>query len=201
MKTVIETFIIEETQELIYDNEKLDKWNQYVTELGLSGQKELVKEGKSPVPFLHMKDSLVSVFEVLCPRKVGIEKYNRTPIPVEILDLVALSNKEGYFEKIEVWYDEETPDPCVIGFMPGENHDKSEWYAHYWERYLIGRWADVKQSLEELTTKARMLFIKREKSQKEKTIRDVQRQLEDLENSADRKFGVNVGEESDSLAF
>ena len=28
MKTVVETFVIEETAPLIYDNDKLEKWNQ-----------------------------------------------------------------------------------------------------------------------------------------------------------------------------
>ena len=42
MKTVVETFVIEETQELIYDNEKLDKWNKYVEELGLTGQTKII---------------------------------------------------------------------------------------------------------------------------------------------------------------
>ena len=33
MKTVVETFIIEETADLIYDNEQLDKWNELVDKL------------------------------------------------------------------------------------------------------------------------------------------------------------------------
>ncbi|MFA5234148.1 MAG: hypothetical protein WC390_07095 [Sulfurimonas sp.] len=37
MKTIVETFIIEETAELIYDNDKLDKWNELVDTLGLQG--------------------------------------------------------------------------------------------------------------------------------------------------------------------
>ena len=31
MKTVVEPFVIEETQELIYDNEKLNQWNKLVS--------------------------------------------------------------------------------------------------------------------------------------------------------------------------
>jgi len=37
MKTVVETFLMEETVELTYDQEKLDKWNGLVEELGLLG--------------------------------------------------------------------------------------------------------------------------------------------------------------------
>jgi len=115
MKTVVETFVIEETQELIYDNDQLEKWNRYVEELGLVGQKQIVKEDKSPIPFMHLKTSMISVFECLCPRKVNVEDYNVTPIPVEILDLIALSKREGYFETIQIWYDEKSPDPVCVG--------------------------------------------------------------------------------------
>ena len=54
MNTVIETFYVSETVNLIHDNDALTKWNEKVEELKLSGQKEVVKEDKSPIPFLWM---------------------------------------------------------------------------------------------------------------------------------------------------
>jgi hypothetical protein len=114
MKTVVETFLIEENVELIYDNEKLEKWNNLVTELGLEGQSNLAKPDKSPVPFMNMKKSLINVFSILCPVKVGIKKFNVTPIPVEILDLVSLSEKEQYFSEIEIWYGDRKLDDIKI---------------------------------------------------------------------------------------
>jgi hypothetical protein len=194
MKTVVETFIIEETQDLIYDNEKLSQWNQYVQELGLSGQAKIKVEGKSPIPFLHMNQALIAVFETLCPKKFDIEKYDRTPIPVEILSLVALAKQENYFTKIEVWANEKDPDPVVIGLLPGEDHNKSEWYPHYWERYLIGRWADVKQSLEQLTEKAKKIFKQNIISTAESSIRTYKRQIEDADATVSAKFGFNTEE-------
>jgi hypothetical protein len=216
MKTVVETYIIEETQELIYDNEKLDQWNAHVAALGLEGQAKIQVKDKSPIPFLHMKASLVNVFTQLCPRHVEIKDYDKTPIPVEILDLAALSVKECYFNKIQIWYDDATPDPACIGVL-------GEWYAYgkgwqeigkwatkeemqsakstytgVWQSegfretayYLVGRWADVKMSLEQLTKKARALFMASEKSSIDQRIRDEKRKLEDLEHDADRKFGI-----------
>ena len=46
---------------------------------------------------------------------VEIQKFDVMPIPVEILELVALSVKENYFNKISIWYDDKTPDPVCIG--------------------------------------------------------------------------------------
>lgn len=215
MKTVVETYLIEETVELIYDNEKLDKWNSYVSELGLKGQTEIQVKDKSPIPFMHMKKSMVNVFSTLCPRKVDIKSYNVTPIPVEILDLVALSVKEQYFQKIEVWYDDATPDPAVVGFT-GEwqvydrkyntlgrfktqaealaMKDDPNYYNNCFEeagKYLIGRWADVKASIEELTAKAKKLFVARKSDELNKKIREAQRELSDLEIEANASFGYD----------
>jgi hypothetical protein len=213
MKTVVETYIIEETQELIYDNEKLDQWNKRVQELGLTGQTKIQAKDKSPIPFLHMKNTLINVLAQLCPRKVDIKDYDKTPIPVEILDLAALSVRENYFNKIEIWYDDKTPDPACVGILgrwivyrKNYSHigevateaealalkDHPDYHNHYFEetaKYLIGRWADVKQSFNELSAKAKQLFIASRKSDIERNIREEKRKLEDLTNDADVQFG------------
>jgi len=194
MATVVETFIIEETSNLIHDGEALKKWNEKVQELGLEGQKDvLVVKDKSPIPFMWMNDAIIATFETLCPTKVLVEKYDKTPIPLEILDLVSLSKNEGYFYKMEIWYNEQEKDPVCVGYCEDlTKTEKDEWYkykTYYAKKYLIGRWADVKASLDTLTKKARQIFIANNKSAIEQQIRDAKRMLEDIEMTADRKFG------------
>lgn len=195
MKTVVETFIIEETQELIYDNEKLDQWNNLVAELKLTGQAQVGKKDKSPVPFLWMNETLLAVFGELCPRKVRVSEYNKTPIPVEALSLVALSVKEGYFNEIQVWYDDKTPDPAIIGyrFTKGTSAWENEYYA---EKYLLARWSDVKATLAELTERAKKLFILRTSNELKDTIKRNQRALEDVDIAANNRFGFAGTDES-----
>jgi len=190
MKTVVETFVIEETAELIYDNEKLDKWNKMVEELGLTGQKTIVKQEKSPIPFMHMKPSLKAIFEVLCPAKKDVEQYDITPIPVEILDLVALSKRENYFDKIEIWYDDKSPDPCCVGLIWPTESDRANKYTWTMRPYLIGKWSDVKQSFAELKQRAIERFRLQETAQIQQSIRYQQRQLEDMESTIINKFGT-----------
>jgi len=214
MKTVVETFLTEETVELIYDNEQLDAWNKHVQELGLVGQTQIVKDNKSPIPFMHLKTSHRNICEEICPVKVQIEKYNITPIPVEILELVALSKRENYFEEIEVWYDDKSPDPFVVGVNyeyysvdgsswktrhPNKKLAQEEMDANGWKGtptrpwgggtyYLIGKWADVKRSWKELKEMAVERFIAFKKQEYEKQIKDAKRGLEDLQNEAFAKF-------------
>lgn len=199
MKTVVETFIIEETSELLHDNEALQKWNEKINELGLSGQqKVLVVKDKSPVPFLWMNSSIISTFEILCPTKVLIENYDKTPIPLEILELVSMSKKEGYFYKIEIWYNEQDIDPVCIGFVKDTSkNEREEWYVnHYANKYLLGRWADVKASLDSLVKKAKAIFTANTLISYNKEIRSYQRRIEDIESEANSKFGGAMPDET-----
>lgn len=136
MKTVVETFIIEETEELIYDGEKLEQWKELTESLGLEGQKVLAKPKKSPIPFLHMKLNLENIFRCLCPQSDDIQAYNKTPIPLEILSLVALSKKEEYFDKIQIWYDDKSPDPACVGIMDSWRIGET---SHTWRDLLPNR--------------------------------------------------------------
>lgn len=217
MKTVVETFIVEETAELIYDNEKLDQWNELVAELGLTGQTQIVKKEKSPIPFMHLKTTMKNVFECLCPRKVEVEAYNVTPIPVEILDLIALAKREGHFSRVQIWYDDKNPDPACIGItetyycydkgyraMPElkgmtlqqakaekENNEEVYGFSTTDQRfYLLGKWADVKHSFEGLKEMATKRYIAEQGNEYRKKIKDAQRCLDDLETEAFDRFGA-----------
>lgn len=192
MATVVETFLVEETINLIHDGEALQKWSDKVNELGLEGQKEVhVVKDKSPIPFMWMNDAIIATFETLCPTKVPVNKYSKTPIPLEILDLVSLSLNEGYFYKMEIWYNEKEKDPVCIGYAESpESAGKDEWYkAYYAKKYLVGRWADVKASLDTLTKRARDLFIAATIAAEEQSIRDSKRKIEDVEQTANVRFG------------
>lgn len=189
MATVVETFFVEETINLIHDNDALDRWNEKVRELQLVGQTEIVKADKSPIPFMWMNDAMISTFETLCPTKVDISLYNKTPIPVELLEVVSLCQKEQYFGAIKVWYNEKQKDPVIIGYSIVEGKE-SDWQLEYYsKKYLIGRWADVKASLDSLVLRAKKIFTHAATIQLKQEIRERQRQLEDLETTVENKFG------------
>lgn len=191
MATVVETFYVEETTNLIHDGESLKTWNEKCAELGLEGQSAIVTVGKSPIPFLWMNSSIVSTFEVLCPTKVDVTKYNKSPIPVELLEVISLCAKEQYFDGLKVWYNDRQKDPVIVGYKMRDDKEFGEsWYTdHYSDKYLIGRWADVKTSLDSLVDRAKKLFFQSETLRLKKEVRDRQREIEDLEHSVENKFG------------
>jgi len=216
MDTVVEIFMISEVQDMTFEPEKLERWNALVSGLGLSGQQNLSKGDKSPIPYLPMNKSMVNVFETLCPRKVPAESFDQTPIPLEILEQIALSKREEYFTDIEVWYNEKSPDPVVVGkcgyyyqstwakernldmdnlhfhskkeaFEAGVKEDTSMYYNDE-QKYLIGKWSDMKHSFEELKTMASNRFTEEKRMSVERRIRDCKRELEDLDTEAFNMF-------------
>lgn len=215
MKTQVQTYLIEETQELIYDNEKLEHWGDLVKKLGLEGQTQIQQPKKSPIPFLCLNGVQESILDTLCPRNVEIKEYDLTPIPVDLLDLIALSVKEDYFQKIQVWYDEKQKDPAIVGLTgywseytwyndsnkelrdqkfvtEQEGLDAGGKHIHFSDdkRYLLGRWADIKEDFSQLAQRAKDRFIGEEKNRQEQTILTAKRELEDLDSKAFEKFGV-----------
>lgn len=210
----VQTYIIEETSDLIHNNEALDKWNELVSSLKLDGQRKIQKPDKSPIPFLCLNNMLVEVFNVLCPQKVEIGRYDKTPIPVEILELVGLSLKEGYFKKMEVWYDDKTVDPIVLGItgiwkesawysdsnksLDGKEFNSEEEakknganrpYLSETGKYLLARWGDVRQSLDELRKRAKERYLSQERNEIEKTVIECNHKLELLDKETNIKFG------------
>jgi len=226
MATIVETFIIEETSDLIHDNEQLTRYHELIAELNLTGQTKIVTGEKSPIPFMHLKTSMVSVFETLCPRKVDVAAFDVSPIPVEILDLVSLSVRENYFKKIEIWYDEKSPDPVCVGYcsefqvyeysgVPKELNGKffptkkealqaikeiapdfNENFSCGWEAnirmYILGKWADVKHSFEELKQMALKRFMTAKTIELRQKLKETQREIDDLESEAFKKFDTGA---------
>ena len=187
-KNVVDIFIIDEVQELVYDNKVLDEWKETCLELGLEKQEALAKPDKSPIPFLVMSQTLNDAIKELCPVSVEIEDYSQGPIPIEILRNVKLGKNEGYFQKVEILYDDKDLDPAcigIVGYWHGYDTTNSGWEGieqdgtqvrtstkkeleqivkklgiekvsyHFSEnvRYLIGRWADVRLTIDEIKKK------------------------------------------------
>lgn len=113
--TVVETYLQDELKDLIHDEDQVKEWTETVRALGLDGQEGLQNPDCTPVPFIHMKPVLKTMFETLCPEQRTVKKYKLTPIPLEGLKLISLAQKERYFTDIYVWYDDKAPDPILVG--------------------------------------------------------------------------------------
>lgn len=185
MKIMVQTFIVQEAEELIYDSEKIDEWKAKCEELGLHDQLALAKKEKSPVPFDCMNTVAIRVYETLCPAKVNYKKYNRTAIPLEVLSLIALSEKEGYFDDLEIWYDDKSPDPLAVGII--KNPDG--WTK---KTYTIARWGDALADFNDLKQKAIAVFKNTTRITLNRKIADANALLSNIDINAEAYFDAQI---------
>jgi hypothetical protein len=185
---MVQTFLVEETKELIYDNDSLNEWKIKCEELGLSAQLELSTKEKSPVPFEFMNTVAKRVYETICPAKVNYKQYAKTAIPLEVLSLIALSEKEGYFKEIQIWYDDKTPDPFAVGFRKRSGST----YDWDYEFYTIARWGDALRPFEELKEMAIKSFHKTQKLGLQSKMIEAKQKLESLEITVAKYFNAEA---------
>lgn len=119
----IEIYFNKELSDITFDVEKLDEWSKICEDLGLDKQKELTVGKASPIPYPFMNLCMYRVYNTLCPEVVNFKKYKKTTIPLEVLQQIAFSVKEKHFSDIEIWYDDKSPDPLVVG-------KTGYWYAY-----------------------------------------------------------------------
>jgi|GEM_PF-2492088 len=149
---MVETFIIEDTKDLITDVAQLDEWKTKCEELGLENQLNLVggEKDSSPIPFEHLNTSMLRMWSTLCPRNYSYREYDKTPIPLEVLSLIALCEKEKYFKHLRIWADDQAPDPVLIG----HNYDKYPSTTNDDNMYIIARWGAEIEPIDCLMQKA-----------------------------------------------
>jgi len=188
MKTVIETFLMEDTENLVLESDDLKEWTEKCKELELDGQLSLTENDKSPIPYMYMNKSMVKVFETHCPMKKLVEAFKEMPIPLEVLSHIALSRQEGYFDRIEIWFDDKSPDPVAVG-TKGDDWNGS--------KYLIGRWGAEKMNFESLKELARVRWMNEQTVKTKARIAELQHQINTMDTLSHQFIG---GEWISSLA-
>lgn len=123
------------------------EWQSICSELGLEGQNKLTEKSEQNMapPYMFIDPKTERIIRTLCPRKVRIEQYNASTIPLEILQEVKRCREHGWYDSIYVFYDDKTPDPFVVGFI------NKEWSS---PKHLIGRWGPELIPMELLESRA-----------------------------------------------
>jgi hypothetical protein len=143
-----EIFIEPELQEL-ENAEQAQEWFEIATELGLDkqlGTADKSEEKKAP-PYMYIDPKTSHIIRTLCPRVVDYKGYSASTIPLDVLKEIQKAEKNGWYAKIQICYDDKSPDPFVIGIGHSENS---------WDKplHLIARWGGELIPFELLEQKA-----------------------------------------------
>jgi hypothetical protein len=184
----VETYLIDEVQDLVTEPEELDKWKEMISKMGLSGQEELIgKEKKSPIPFPLMNVQMMNVYHTLCPSMDKVNEYNKTTIPLRVLSMISLAKEEGYFDQIEIWSDNKAPDPIVVGT---KKDAKETWRTL---TYIVARWGDELRSFPELLQIAKKRYLEQMRAEGTRKYAELKAKLDNLDNLVEDHFENGTG--------
>ena len=149
----VETFECHEVaEETIEETEEAVK---IINDLGIYGQKNLVydsyQEGvnKKRVPYRQINADERFVYKMLCPKDYPLEEYNRSSIPLRVLQVLEHARGLCFFDNFVIWDRDEAQvkDPVLIGLGGSSNT---------WDRkeYIIARWGDELETFSILLKRA-----------------------------------------------
>lgn len=136
----------EENTNLILNETELAEYNVLVKELGISEPENNV----TPNVYICMNTAVSKQLKALCPVSVSAENYTRSTIPLEVLKVYKFAKDNNMFDGYEVWYDDVSIDPLLIGWKWTSEEAKAKGYTWQKNRYLIARWGDCAMELPEL---------------------------------------------------
>lgn len=149
------------------ETEKLDAEAIELSErLGLTGQRSLVSTGevKTLCPYRVMTKEERVVYEMLCPEKQKVENYDKGPIPLRVLQVLAHAKELGIFTGFKVWHATIGDDPILVAYK--EEHSSATWF-------LLARWGEVLEDFAVLGQRA----LAQWKPQVEARLREIQSQV------------------------
>lgn len=184
---------IEPELETLHENS--EEWVKVCNELGLVQQ--LARAGtveKVGNPYLKIDPRSERVYKMLCPCSDPFTAYEASTIPLDILQEINRCHQNAWFDKIEIWYDDKSPDPFVVG-----NIEKVK--GQYWnvDKFLIARWGDELLPFEQLVAKAIQRFKNRYKMALVKLRADCDQRLQDVEGEL--QAWIDVGENAFGAGF
>lgn len=163
---VVETFEIDE----LTDSPEADNEEQLslISKLGLKGQENLLNPNKdSIIPYPQCTSEQRVIIATLCPIAVSYEKYQRSKIPLRVLQVISQVREANYFAEILI-YDKQSElikDPFLVGF-------RIEGAYNYFP-HLLARWGDELDSWQVLKKKATEIIVERKKLYKKKILSEL----------------------------
>lgn len=154
--------------------------------LGLDGQRSLIATknvGDESVqarnPYRRMTAEEMAIYSTLMPNRVKLSDYRDGAIPLRVLQVAAHAQSLGFFEEIVVWCPEPGQrDPVLVGM-----HKADTWRS---EEYVLARWGDVLESLDDLRKKAAQIIAEKVRG----TIAEVRGQLDAMEAGLEAKVAA-----------
>jgi hypothetical protein len=196
MTTVVKVYREPENESLIIDENALNAYNQLALELGLQTQ-ENIDKGNVPNVYPCLNLAMKKQLYTLCSMNVAIESYKRTTIPLEVLEVYKFAKNHEMFEGFQIWYDDQAPDPMLIGWNYQDDESREKKYTWRKNHYLLARWGDSALEVPELLA----LGYEKIKTELLDQTKNVQRTLRDVLEDPDNYIRKILKDDSISISI
>lgn len=179
----VETFEVEEIQGELGNMAADSEAAEIISKLGLNGQAGyLNQESCTRFPYRLMTPAEHTVYSLVFPVREKLEAYSAGIIPLRVLQVAAWVRENPAQDMkagIYVWHTGVAKeDPVLVGHT-----------ANYGGQfYLLARWGDALPSWEELTAKAKRIWIAKAKARISKEISQWNMDRESLDSLATELF-------------
>lgn len=193
---------------IILDDSKEKDVFATIDELGLKGQKNLIKsQGNKVIPYPKMNITEERVWKEYCPQSDSLEDYSATQIPYEILTNIQIVKQKKWFDvdklvgteekegskkikgHIEIWSEaREDIDPLVVGVITTSQRYSWGWSSGNEEYYLIARWGISLRPFEEIRENAISRWVENRKTKLAADIRKAKLAYENVKDDANKHF-------------
>lgn len=136
-----------ENEALILDEVQLEKYHALTQKLGLSLPTE---EQKIPSVYVSLNFAMQKQLQAVCPANISVDKYTKSAIPLEVLEVLDFCKENSMYEGYQVWYNDVEPDPMLIGWNFEDDTARINNYTWRKNYFLIARWGDCSMELEAL---------------------------------------------------
>lgn len=182
---------IEPELENLSDEITASEWFELATNLGLENQISLAdkSEKKKAPPYTFADPKTMNIISAICPRRVDYKEYRVSTIPLDVMQEISKCIDNKWYYKIEIAYDDKSPDPFVIGTLT------DSWSS---PKHIIARWGAELLPFEILENKA----VERLMNEKRNELELVKFKTEQALNNMDAHIrGLLGGNSSISLPF
>lgn len=125
-----------------------------IEQLGLAGQKEMMRPKTAEVPaarwpYREITAEEVFVYQTLCPESTKIEAYAGGPIPLRVLQIAAHAKSVKPTTRLMVWHRAlpGVKDPVLVA-----EFGRYDWSTD--NRYILARWGDELETFAVLMKRA-----------------------------------------------
>lgn len=187
---MVKLYFNEEMADVTLNEEQAKEYEALMSKLGIE-RTHNNSSAESIIPYHLANTAMMNVVKTLCPQQSEYKDYNMTSIPFDVLKAIDFCEDRKFFKKIYIYYNDENPDPFVIG----KNY---QYYNNTRNTDGTHKYFDTKEECEALPENQNKSYTTNEKYYLIAKWGEENKEWSELEKMAMEKLMIQIGSELNS---